>query len=120
MLRKARNYAQTMARWYKAGKPLADKKVVVERLEICRICDSLIKDWECSECGCPMMEKAKMGIVFMHKYIFIEVINGTEFQCGISFVIRENESCVEESTLVFGLESVIDQFECKRKDLLGE
>jgi hypothetical protein len=62
MLRKAKAYIKLMREWYKVGAPLVDKKIVIERLNICRVCDSLIKDWECSECGCPMMEKSKMDM----------------------------------------------------------
>jgi hypothetical protein len=62
MLKKAKNYAKTMARWIKAGRPVVSMATLSHRLSICGGCDSLIKDRECSKCGCPMIEKAKMDI----------------------------------------------------------
>ena len=62
MIRKARNYAKTMARWIKAGRPVVSLSALAQRLSICGKCESLIKDRECSECGCPMIVKAEMDI----------------------------------------------------------
>lgn len=61
MVKKAKNYAKTMARWVKAGRPIVSVKVFADRLVICGGCESL-KGYECMECGCPMDSKAKMNI----------------------------------------------------------
>ena len=61
MIKKAKSYAKTMARWYKAGSPIVSLRVFADRLVVCGRCDSL-KNYECTECGCPMDNKAKMGI----------------------------------------------------------
>ena len=61
MLKKIKNYKETMVRWYEAGRPVVDMKEFVDRLAICGGCESL-KEYECTECGCPMDKKAKMDI----------------------------------------------------------
>lgn len=61
MLKKIKNYKETMVRWYKAGRPIVDIRELAERLAICGGCASL-KGYECTECGCPMDNKAKMDI----------------------------------------------------------
>jgi hypothetical protein len=61
MLKKAKNYAKTMARWIKAGRPIVELRELASRLSICGGCASL-KGYECTECGCPMDSKAKMNI----------------------------------------------------------
>jgi hypothetical protein len=61
MLKKANNYRKTMTRWFKAGMPVVSLRVFAERLTVCGRCDSH-KGYECTECGCPMDNKAKMNI----------------------------------------------------------
>lgn len=61
MLKKIKNYKETMIRWYTAGRPVVSVSVLADRLMICSGCSSL-KDYECTECGCPIDTKAKMGI----------------------------------------------------------
>ena len=62
MMKKIKNYTETMTRWIAAGRPIVAMKVYANRLLICSDCDSLIKDTECSKCGCPMEFKAKMDL----------------------------------------------------------
>ena len=62
MIKKAKNYAKTMAKWMKAGRPKVSTAVYAERLGICATCGECIRDEECSICGCPMRDKAMMGL----------------------------------------------------------
>ncbi len=61
MLKKIKNYKETMIRWYGAGRPVVSMRIFADRLNICAGCDSR-KGYECTECGCPMDIKAKMDI----------------------------------------------------------
>lgn len=53
------SYAKNQALWVLAGKPVVSKDKFLRRLSICIKCDKLNNDWNCSECGCPMKEKAE-------------------------------------------------------------
>jgi len=62
MLKKAKNYTKTMAAWVKAGMPRVNMNTYANRLLVCSDCEELIKDAECSKCGCPMKDKAIMDM----------------------------------------------------------
>lgn len=56
---KAKNYIRALAAHVAAGLPVVTRQVYVARLTICDGCELRVPEtWECSDCGCPMDEKA--------------------------------------------------------------
>lgn len=59
LFQKGLNYFRSLGSHILAGFPKTPEPVYMERLRICDTCDRRNPDsWECTECGCPMDEKA--------------------------------------------------------------
>jgi len=59
ILQMIKNYSVDTWDYIKEGCPPTQKEEYEKRIETCNSCPAITDTFKCSECGCPMLKKAK-------------------------------------------------------------